>query len=400
MTDRGTPLLPLAGVRVLAVEQYGAGPFGSMLLGDLGAEVIKIEPPGTGEMARDVGPYFMEDGSSQFFQSFNRNKRSVTLNLKTPEGRTIFERLVADADAVLNNLRGTQPEKLGIDYASLSAINPAIVCAHLSAYGRTGPRASWPGFDYLMQAEAGYLSVTGEPEGPPARFGLSVVDMMTGLMCSFGLTSAIISARRTGRGMDVDTSLFDTALHNVNYLATWFLNSGHVQGREPMGGHPSLVPSQLYRTEDGFIFIMCNKEVFWPVLATALGRPEWGADPRFRTFADRLANKTVLNGLLEPVFATRPTAAWLDLLQGTVPCAPVNTIDEAMDNPFVRDSDRIATFDPDGAAVGMLRGPLRFNQMPGPTRAAPALGADTDSVLDEIGYTSADIEALRAKGVI
>ena len=270
------PPLPLSGVRILTVEQYGAGPFGSMLLADMGAEVIKIEDPAAGgDMSRAVGPFFMQDGSSQFFHSFNRNKRSLALNLKSPEGRGVFEKLVATSDAVMNNLRGNQPGKLGLDYAALGPIRPQIVCAHLSAYGREGERASWPGFDYLMQAEAGYLSVTGEPDGPPARFGLSVVDLMTGLMCSFGLASAIIGARASGRGMDVDTSLFDTALHNVGYLATWYLNSGHNQGREPRGGHPSLVPSQLYPTADGWIFIMCNKEVFWPVLAEKLGHPEW-----------------------------------------------------------------------------------------------------------------------------
>ncbi|MEM6664381.1 MAG: CoA transferase, partial [Pseudomonadota bacterium] len=243
--------LPLSGTRILAIEQYGAGPFGSMLLADLGAEVIKIEAPGKGEMARGVGPFFMPDGSSQFFQSFNRNKRSLTLNMREAEGRQIFEKLVAGADAVLNNLRGSQPAKLKIDYAALGQINPAVVCAHLSAYGREGERAAWPGFDYLMQAEAGYLAVTGEPDSPPTRFGLSIVDMMAGTMCALGLSSAIVGARATGKGMDVDTSLFDTALHNVGYLATWFLNSGHNQGREPMGAHPSLVPSQLYPTADG-----------------------------------------------------------------------------------------------------------------------------------------------------
>ena len=159
--------LPLTGVTVLAVEQYGAGPFGTMLLGDLGAEVIKIENPADGgDMARAVGPHFLADGSSQFFHAFNRNKRSLTLNLKAPEGREIFLRLVAEADAVLNNLRGDLPEALGLDYATLGKVNPAIVCAHLSAYGRDGPRRTWPGYDYLMQAEAGYLSLTGEPEAP------------------------------------------------------------------------------------------------------------------------------------------------------------------------------------------------------------------------------------------
>ncbi|HET7410882.1 MAG TPA: CoA transferase [Paracoccaceae bacterium] len=393
-------MLPLTGLRILAVEQYGAGPFGTMLLADMGAEIIKIENPGDGgDMARAVGPHFMPDGSSQFFHSFNRNKRSLTLDLKAPEGRALFLKLVATADAVLDNLRGTQPAKLGLDYAALGQANPRIVCAHLSAYGRDGPRASWPGFDYLMQAEAGYLSVTGEPDGPPARFGLSVVDMMTGLMAAFGLATAVIGARATGKGMDVDTSLFDTALHNVGYLATWYLNAGHVQGREPRGGHPSLVPSQLYPTADGWIFIMCNKEVFWPVLAEKLGRPEWGTDPRFARFAHRLANKAELNALLDAEFAKRSTAEWLDHLQGAVPCAPVFDVEQALANPFVAESDRIAEFD-GPAPVRMLRGPVRVAGAEPPCRAGPALGADSDAILSELGLDAVAIADLRTRGIV
>jgi len=251
--------LPLDGVTILAVEQYGAGPFGSMLLADMGAEVIKIENPAEGgDVGRSVGPYYFGPGDSHFHHAFNRNKRSLALNLKHPEGMAILRQLVGHADAVLDNLRGDQPDKLGLTYEALKDINPRIVCAHLSAYGRQGSRKSWPGYDYLMQAEAGYLSLTGEPDGPPARFGLSVVDMMTGLMTAFALVSGVVGARATGRGMDVDVSLFDTALHNLSYLATWYLNGGHVQGREPRGSHPSLTPSQLYRTQDGWIFLMCN----------------------------------------------------------------------------------------------------------------------------------------------
>ena len=394
-------MLPLTGLRVLAVEQYGAGPFGTMLLADMGAEVIKVENPGDGgDMARGVGPHFMPDGSSQFFHSFNRNKRSLTLDLKAPEGRALFLRLVETADAVLDNLRGDRPAKLGLDYAALGAVNPGIVCAHLSAYGRDGPRAAWPGFDYLMQAEAGYLSVTGEPDGPPARFGLSVVDMMTGLMAAFGLATAVIGARATGRGMDVDTSLFDTGLHNLGYLATWYLQTGHNQGREPRGAHPSLVPSQLYPTADGWLFVMCNKEVFWPVLAQKLGHPDWATDPRFSRFRDRLANRDELNRLLEAAFARRTTADWLAHLQGEVPCAPVLDVAQALQNPFVAASDRIADFGSETGPVRMLRGPLSVPGAEPPRRAGPALGADTDAILTELGLSASEIADLRCGGVV
>ncbi|MEC8847150.1 MAG: CoA transferase, partial [Pseudomonadota bacterium] len=293
-------MLSLSGVRVLAVEQYGAGPFGTMYLANQGAEVIKIENPRDGgDMARAVGPHFFGPEDSQFFHSFNVNKKSLTLDLTQDAGRAIFHQLVKTADAVANNLRGDVPEKLGLDYASLKEVNPAIVCAHLSAYGRTGPRRDWPGYDYLMQAEAGWFSVTGEPGTPPARFGLSVVDMMAGLSMAYALTSALVAARATGLGRDVDTSLFDLALHNTSYLATWYLNAGVVQDRLPRSAHPVLTPCQLYATADGWVYIMCNKEKFWPILADILGHPEWAEDPRFKTFADRHRHRDDIQSLLD-----------------------------------------------------------------------------------------------------
>jgi len=195
---------PLAGMRILAVEQYGAGPFGTSYLADLGAEVIKIENPAErGDVGRHVGPYFFGPDDSHFFHTFNRNKRSLTLDLKQPEGMRVFQRLVAGADAVLDNLRGDLPARLGITYDALKEFNPRIVCAHLSAYGREGSRATWPGYDYLMQAEAGHMTLTGEPNGPPTRYGLSIVDLMTGLVAAFGLLAAVCSARSTGVGSDV-----------------------------------------------------------------------------------------------------------------------------------------------------------------------------------------------------
>ena len=306
-------MLPLSGMRVIAIEQYGAGPYGTMQLADLGAEVIKIENPADGgDMGRRVGPFFLGPDDSHFFESFNRNKKSITLDLKGDGARDVLFALVRDADGLLNNLRGDLAETLGLTYDALKEANPRIVCAHLSAYGRTGPRANWPGYDYLMQAEAGYLSLTGEPEGPPSRMGLSVVDMMTGLFAAFALLSGIIAARQSGQGRDIDVSLFDCALQNLNYLATWYLNEGHKQGREPRSSHPSLTPSQLYRTRDGYIFVMCNKEKFWPVLCDMIGRPDLAAHPDFRTFKDRLANRQKVTALLDAALSERTTAEWLE----------------------------------------------------------------------------------------
>jgi len=395
-------MLPLHGVRVIAVEQYGAGPFGSMQLADMGAEIIKIENPAEGgDVSRRVGPFHLGDNDSHFFQAFNRNKRSVALDLRQPEGQAVLGDLAAHADAVLDNLRGDQAPRLGVTYDQLKAKNPRIVCAHLSAYGREGARADWPGYDYLMQAEAGYLSLTGEPDGAPARFGLSVVDMMAGLYAATALLSGVISARATGVGRDVDVSLFDTALSNLNYVAAWYLNEGHAQGREPRSSHPSLTPSQLYRTADGWIFVMVNKEKFWPVLCEKIKRPALATDPRFQDYKARLTNRAELTRLLDDAFAARPTAVWLEEFAGTVPAAPVYDVAQALENDFVRSEDRVWTYPhPTRKDFRMVAPAFRFPGEDLPRQSAPAFGADTDAVLREIGYNPEKIAALRAKRVV
>jgi crotonobetainyl-CoA:carnitine CoA-transferase CaiB-like acyl-CoA transferase len=372
-----------------------------MQLADMGAEVIKIEnPKDGGDVSRSVGPYFLGEHDSHFFQAFNRNKRSITLNLRAAEGQQVFRDLAATADAVLDNLRGDQSPRLGVTYDQLKSANPRIVCAHLSAYGREGSRAAWPGYDYLMQAEAGYLSLTGEPDQPPARFGLSIVDMMAGVYAATALLGGIVAARATGFGRDVDVSLFDTALANLNYLAVWALNGGHAQGREPRGAHPSLTPSQLYRTADGWIFIMCNKQKFWPVLCGKLGHAEWSDDPRFATFKVRLANRTELTRLLDDALAARGTAAWLALFAGEVPAAPVHDIAHALGSEFVTQEDRVWSY---AHPAGELRMAAPAFRIPGedmPRRPAPVFGADTDAVLRDIGYGADRLVALRQRGVI
>lgn len=394
-------MLPLEGFRVVAVEQYGAGPFGTMLLADLGAELIKVEnAQDGGDFGRRVGPYFFGPDDSQFFQSFNRNKKSLTLNFRVPEGREVFRDLIATADGMLDNLRGDKPAKLGITYDDLKAVNPRIVCAHLSSYGRTGPRADWPGFDYLMQSEAGYFSVTGEPDGPPARFGLSIVDLMTGMTAAFALTAGILSARTTGVGRDIDVSLFDVALQNLCYLATWYLNEGVNSGRVPRSGHPSLVPSQLCRTRDGWIFIMCNKEVFWGVLARKVGKPEWADDPELNTAKARLRNRDRITAMLDEVLAEKTTAEWLEIFAGEVPAAPVNDVKSALDNPFVREEGRIREYAHNGGAIPMLASPFVCPGEEMPAVGAPPLGAHTDALLGELGYDRARIDRLRQIGAI
>ncbi|MHA1113276.1 MAG: CaiB/BaiF CoA transferase family protein [Alphaproteobacteria bacterium] len=395
-------MLPLSGFRVIAVEQYGAGPFGTSQLVNLGAEVIKIENPADGgDVGRLVGPHFFGSGDSHFDQSFNRDKRSFTLNLKAPEARAVFHDLVATADGVLDNLRGDLPAKLGVTYDALKDANPKIVCAHLSAYGRDGPRASWPGYDYLMQAETGALALTGEPDGPPARMGLSIVDLMTGLNAAFALLAGVIDARATGKGRDIDVCLFDTALNNLVYLATWYLNTGFNQGREPRSGHPSLTPSQLYRTGDGWIFIMCNKERFWGVLCESLGRPEWIDDPDFVDFAARLKNRARVTEMLDDALSARTTDDWLAHFAGKVPVAPVHDVKSALESDFVANSDRILELPhPTEGTIRVLAPSVRCPGEDVPRGLAPELGADTDDLLREIGYDADRIAALRAAKAI
>ncbi|MCP5150242.1 MAG: CoA transferase [Ectothiorhodospiraceae bacterium] len=395
-------MLPLEGVRVLAVEQYGAGPFGTMFLADQGAEVIKIENPRDGgDMARDVGPYFLAEHDSLFFQAFNRNKKSVTLDLSDPQGQAVFHDLVRSADAVASNLRGDVPAKLGLTYAHLGAHNPKIVCAHLSAYGRTGPRAAWPGYDYLMQAEAGYFSLTGEPGSPPSRLGLSVVDFMTGLTLAYALLAALTGARASGTGRDIDVSLFDTAMFNLSYLAAWYLNEGVVTERLPRSAHPSLTPCQLYKTADGWIFLMCNKEKFWPALCAKLDRPEWAEDPRFRRFKDRLANRDVVTEILDQALSARTTAEWLEHFAGVVPAAPIHDVAGALDNPFVAGRDGIQTLEhPARGTFRLVSAPVRCEGEEPPAGRAPDLGADTDRVLRDLGYDAARIARLREQGIV
>ena len=393
--------LPLKGVRVLAVEQYGAGPFGTQFLADQGAEVVKIENPNDGgDFARNVGPFFFTPEHSEFFHAYNRNKKSLTLDLSQKEGLQVFQDLVKTSDAVASNLRGDVPEKLGLTYETLGAINEKIVCAHLSAYGRKGPRASWPGFDYMMQAEAGYFSLTGEPDAPPTRFGLSVVDQMTGLALAYAVLAGITGARSSGRGRDLDVSLFDVALCNLGYPAIWYLNEGHRTGRLERSAHPALTPCELYRTSDGWIYIMCNKEKFWPVLCEVLGHDEWSTDGRFKDFKGRLEHRKLIREMLDEELQKKNTSDWLKIFAGKVPAAPVNDLQGALENPFVQDEGRIQSIPlKDYGSYRTLDSPVKCGE-PTPSNPAPLLGQDTEQLLTDLGYSPDHITELRDSGII
>ena len=393
-----TTTLPLAGTRILSSEQYGAGPYGTMFLAQLGAEVIKIEPPKDGDSARMTGPFYLGDDDSLFYQAFNLNKRSLTLDTRTDAGRAVLHRLVKTAHAVTNNARGDLPAKLGLDYAALGKVNPAIVCVHASAYGRAGPRASWPGYDYLMQAEAGFMSVTGEPDAPPTRFGLSMVDFITGTMLATSTLAGLLDARATGKGRDYDISLLDAAIHQTSYPAYWYLNADHVVGRAPRSAHPSVTPSQTFRTADGWVFVMAQIPKFWTLLADTIDAPHLKDDPRFATIPARLENRDQLTTILDGIFLQHPTTFWVKRLGGLVPVAPVYDLAQALDNPLV--ADMLDSVDHPQGSLRVLSNPIKIDGARLPNRAAPKLGSDTDALLGEIGYDADAITQLRAEGTV
>jgi crotonobetainyl-CoA:carnitine CoA-transferase CaiB-like acyl-CoA transferase len=396
---------PLEDVRIVSLEQYGAGPFASLHLAQLGAEVIKIEDPTVGgDVGRHVPPY-AEEGDSLFFESFNRDKSSVVLDIRTPEGREVFHDLVRSADAVFSNLRGDVPEKLAIRYADLAPVNPRIVCCSLTGFGMTGPRSREPGYDYVLQALAGWMSVTGEPGGAPQKTGLSLVDYSGGFVAAIALLAGIHAARRDGVGTDCDLSLYDTAVSLLTYPGTWHLTEGYEPRRTRHSAHPSLVPFQAFEAADGWLVVGCAKEKFWQRLTVVLERPDLADDPRFRTFADRARHADELVALLEEIFRTRTVAEWLAALyDASVPCAPVHDVAEAL-----RDRHTIAreliteTEHPRLGRVRALRSPVRLGP-PGAdtaaTRGAPAMGEHTEAVLRGLGYDDDRLAALARSGAL
>ena len=397
----GLVVRPLEDVRIVAVEQYGAGPFGSVHLADLGADVIKIEDPRTGG---DVGRYvppFQEGEDSLFFETFNRNKRSLRLDIANAAGRSVFEDLVRRSDVVYSNLRGDVPARLGLRYEDLQRVNPRIVCCSLSAFGMTGPRAAEPGYDYILQGIAGWMSITGEPDGPPTKSGLSLVDYCGGLVAAISLLAGLHAARRDGVGMDCDVSLFDTALAMLTYPAAWHLNGGFEPARTHQSAHPSIVPFQNFRTADGWIVVVAAKEKFWQRLATALGRPELATDPRFATFDDRRVNSTVLLPILDARFLEGTTEHWIEVLADAgVPCGPVNDVAGALRDPQTDARSMVVeTAHPRFGSVRQVASPVRVGAAAPSYRRAPLLDEDHDAVLSELlGYEPAVVDELRRRG--
>ncbi len=391
---------PLEDVTILAVEQYGAGPWGSVHLADLGADVIKVEDPrSAGDVGRYVPPY-QEGQDSLFYETFNRNKRSISLDVTTAAGRAVFEDLVRRVDAVYSNLRGDVPAKLRLRYDDLKHLNPAIVCCSLSAYGMTGPRAKDPGYDYILQGLTGWMSLTGEPDAPPAKTGLSLVDFSGGFVAAISLLAGIHAARRDGVGMDCDVSLFDTALSLLSYPATWHLTAGFTPVRTRHSAHPSLVPFQNFETADGWIVVGCAKEKFWQRLVEVLDRDDLRT-PRYATFRDRREHREELLALLEAAFLTRTCDEWLaELTAAGVPCGPVNDVAAALRDPHGVARELLVTTDhPVFGSVTQVGSPVRVGEPRRDHRRAPQLHEDAAAVLSELlGYPDDRIRDLEAGG--
>jgi crotonobetainyl-CoA:carnitine CoA-transferase CaiB-like acyl-CoA transferase len=392
---------PLEGVRIIALEQYAAGPYGTVHLADLGAEIIKLEdPPTGGDISRYVGP-FAEGEDSLFFETFNRNKRSLGLDLRTPEGRAVFEDLVRVADAVYFNMRGDVPEKLRIRYADLAYLNPKIVCCSLSAYGMTGDYRAEPGYDYMLQAMCGWMSLTGEPGAPPAKSGLSVVDFAAGLAAGYSLVAALLAAQRTGQGCDCDVSLYDVAMSFLSYPATWYLTRGHEPERMARSAHPSLVPFQAFEASDGWVVLGCAKEKFFPRMCQALDVPDLADHPQFASFDLRRQHKADLIAALDVAVAKLSVAEVLERMRRVgVPAGPVLSVADALAHPLAEQRGSIVTTEhPALGPVQAPSSPIRVGPARTDHRRGPRRNEDNGYVLREIlGYSPEQVAAATAAG--
>ena len=391
----------LQGIRIIDLTGMLAGPFGSMLLGDLGAEIIKVEPL-DGDETRNVPPYFYGENSA-YFWSVNRNKKSLAIDLKSPDGLEVFYELVAHSDVVYDNFRPGVLTRLKIDYENLKSRNPKIICCSVSSYGYTGPYRDRPGYDLIIQAMSGGMSITGEPGGPPVRAGIPIGDLMGGLLAVHGILAAYISRQATGRGQRLEVSLLDGQLYLLTYIAQFFFHSGEVPG--PIGaGHQSAVVYQAFKTKDIHIVVVAHRDHFWEGFCRVLGKTEWAQDPRFNTRAARLQNKDILIPIIESILQTRRGDEWLeDLYRAGIPAGPINTLDRILNDPHVLSREMVVEMQgAGGEKIKTIGNPLKMEDTPLKSFSRPPrLGEHGREILTNIlGYSLDKVESLHQKGTI
>ena len=390
----------LEGVRVLDLTRVLAGPYASMILADLGAEVIKVELPGKGDEARDFGPFLK--GESAYFMSVNRGKKSVAIDLHKSRGRKLVQQLASRCDVFIENFRPGSMERFGLDYKTLGSLCPRLVYVSISGFGQTGPYARLPAYDVVIQAMGGIASITGNPESPPVRVGSSIADLNAALFGNIGLLAALIHARETGKGQHLDISMLDCQVALLeNAIARYFV-TGEVPG--PLGSrHPAITPFQFFKAQDGYIVIAAGNDKLWGRLCETLGRPELISDPRFRSNSKRTENHADLEVLLSRSLEERTVAEWTDLLAAAgVPCGPIHNVEQLISDPQVQDRRMIVELaHPLAGELAMPNSPLRFSSTPVELNLpAPVLGQHTDEVLQSLLDLSAeDLEVLHREGV-
>ena len=390
----------LDGIRIVDQTQVMAGPFASMLLADMGAEVIKVEPP-EGEHSRHVGPE-AAPGVSASFLAVNRGKRGITLDLKQPEGVAVLKRLVATADVLVENYRPGVAARLGVDYPTLAAVNPRLIYCSVSGFGQTGPYASRGGYDLIAQGMAGIMSATGSDGGPPVKVGVPIADLGAGLFALLGILAALRARRLTGRGQQVDTSLFEAALALSAWEATEYWYTGEIPKR--LGtAHRLNAPYQAFRASDGYFTVGAANPKLWPIFAGLIDRGELAQDARFKGVGDRVRNRGALEKEIELATSKATRAHWLAKCEAAgIPAGPIYDIPEAQADPHAQARGMVQELDhPQAGRVKALGNPVKLSRSPATLRsAAPLLGADTDAVLTGIGLSSGEISALRAKKVV
>ena len=390
----------LEGIKVVDLTRTLAGPFCTMLLGDMGADVIKVEEPERGDETRSWTPFWNEV-STQFL-SFNRNKRSLSLNLKQKEGVGIVMGLASKADVVVESFRTGALDRMGLGYEAVRQVNPGVVYCSISGYGRTGPMAEMPGYDLIIQAYSGLMNLTGEPDGLPLRVGFSLVDLFTGMMAYGSVLTALWHRANTGEGQWIDMSLLDGQVATLSYHATGYLGTG-VEPHRLGSGHPSLVPYQSFPSSDGFFILGCANQGLWERLCRVVGRPDFLEDPRFATNTQRVEHRAECVEALSDIFRDEPTKHWVKLISDAgIPCGPINRVSDVVNDPQVLARNMVVDVPhPQVAGLRVPNSPLKLSATPPSIRRhPPLLGQHNDEILAEAGYTSSDIDRLREEGVI